>query len=128
MSRGTWIAAWAISAIAGAVAGIAGLDKLLRYSPYGDPGALTGGLVLCALATVLICAIPAGCFARFVIEAEVGYRAWKRSLPAEQQLAISAAEAAGLMGAHLWWRDHNRKMDAELTASVMGGDQGSEDH
>jgi hypothetical protein len=48
------------------------------------------------------------------------YRAWKASLPPEERMAVELAEAAALTAAAIAWHEHNKRVDAQLTSSVMG--------
>ncbi|MCW2930036.1 MAG: hypothetical protein JWM19_998 [Actinomycetia bacterium] len=96
------------------------LDSFLRYSPYGDPGAIRTGLWL-GLTGLAIIVIPAGiALIVFAVAAWRRYAAWKGQLTPGQQDAVSLAEAAALEGAHLAWHRHNQEEDARLTESVMG--------
>lgn len=96
------------------------LIEAFRYSPYGDPGAGNVALWL-GIAGLLAAGIPllaAGFGAgRAGLRA---YLAWKRTLTPEERFLVDAAEVAALWGAHLAFREHNRREDARLTASVMG--------
>jgi hypothetical protein len=96
------------------------LVNAFRYTPYGDPGALTAAVTLGILG-VLLTGIPlltAALVAGWAVTRD--YRAWKRTLTPAQRTLLTWSELAGLTVAHIAWRDRNRREDERLTASVMG--------
>lgn len=96
------------------------VTELLRYSPYGNPGAGTTGLWLGVTALILI-AVPALALTALSLRKLIrDYRRWKRGLPAGQRAVVTFLELIALEGAHLAWRDHNRQESERLSASVMG--------
>jgi hypothetical protein len=103
------------------------LDKLIRYSPYGDPQAGRVGFTLLGISALLI-AVPIlviiGCL---IIRGVRQWRAWSRALSPEQRMMLRFAETAAMEGAHIALRDHNRREDARLSASVIGTERNSND-
>jgi hypothetical protein len=48
------------------------------------------------------------------------YRAWKATLAPEQRMAVELSETAALTAAAVAWHQHHKRLDARLSASVMG--------
>lgn len=111
--------------IAGAGLLIASVAELLRYSPYGDPGAGQAGLWT-GIAAVILIAVPAGSLAVWGAARLVRrYLAWLRTLTPGQRLAASVIEFGVMEGVHYVWHEHNKRESARLTASVMGPERKS---
>lgn len=113
--------------IAGAVSEIAGfallliaLDKLIRYSPYGDPQAGRDGFSLLGISVLLIGIPILAVVGSLLVRGARQWRAWTATLTPEQRTMLRFAEAAAMEGAHLAMRDHNRREDARLSESVIG--------
>jgi hypothetical protein len=83
--------------------------------PWGFWGAFFIALPVIALAIVVVAAI-----AHVAAGEHRQYRAWKASLPPEERMAVELAEAAALTAAAIAWHEHNKRVDARLTSSVMG--------
>lgn len=116
--------------IAGSVSVITGVallpvaaDKLFAYSPYGNPAAGQAGLRL-GIASVVLTGVPLLLLiVRHAWRSYCRYRAWKATLTPQEQFALTMAETALLIGGHLIWHDHNKRVSAALTASVMGDER-----
>jgi hypothetical protein len=106
--------------------GIVAVDELLAYSPYENPGPLSTGLWLGAIAVAMFAVPVLAVILRMAVADIRREMAWKRTLTPGQRLAVNLAEAAAMGAAHVAWRDHNRAVGAELTAKVMG--DGNEQH
>lgn len=97
---------------------IGGVTEGLRYSSWGDPGALTIGLRLLLAGVVLAVLVAVLVFAAAV-------RSIRRKgtrLSAGQV----AAGAAALGVADYYWHEHNVREAARLTESVMGPERTGE--
>ncbi|HEY6310704.1 MAG TPA: hypothetical protein VIY52_07840 [Streptosporangiaceae bacterium] len=57
---------------------------------------------------------------KFSVQQHRRYRAWKASLTPQQRAAVDLAEAAAITTAVAAMREHHKRTDARLTASVMG--------
>lgn len=114
----------AASACTGVILVPVALDKLFRYSPYGDPGDGTAGLWLGVTALVLILVPLAVVITVVIVRAGRQYLAWRRSLTPEARAAVAAAEVVVLFSAERALRHHNREVSARLTDSVMGPERG----
>lgn len=115
------------SAISGAVLLLIALDKLIRYSPYGNPQAGRVGFTLLGLAMLLI-GIPFLFVVGFLIHRGARqWSAWSKTLTPEQRLMLHFAEGAAMEGAHLAMRDRNRREDARLSESVIGVERPSDE-
>ena len=90
-------------------------DYTYDVVPWGFWGAFFIALPVIALANVVVAAI-----AKAAAAEHQRYRAWKTSLPPEQRMAVEVAEAAAMTAAAVAWHEHNKKVDARLSASVMG--------
>lgn len=87
----------------------------LRYSPWGDPGALTIGVRL-AVAGILLLVLPVSLIVAWVLR-EVR-REIRRSGLSPFQVAV--IETVGLEALHHEMHKRNQATSARLTASVMG--------
>lgn len=87
----------------------------LRYSPWGDPGALTIGVRLAA-GGILLLVLPVFLVISWVLR-EVR-REIRRSGLSPFQVAV--IETAGLEALHHEMHKRNQVTSARLTASVMG--------
>lgn len=109
-----------VSVLAGAALAPVAIGQLYAYSPYGNPAAGELGFRL-GILSLLLAGVPV-----LFITSRAAWRtlrryfAWKRTLTPELQLALTAAEVAVLLGAHHVWHEHNKKISAALTESVMG--------
>jgi hypothetical protein len=90
-------------------------DYTYDVVPWGFWGAFFIALPVIALANVVVAAI-----AKAAAAEHQRYRAWKTSLPPEQRMAVELAEAAAMTAAAVAWHAHNKKVDARLSASVIG--------
>lgn len=108
------------SVLTGAVTLVAGVTMLLRYSPYGDPGMLSAGGWTAAIGLLLLAVPPAIALGIQAAHGFERYQAWKATLTPAQRTLVTVGEFVALFGAHEAWKHHNRKVSAELTASVMG--------
>ena len=105
----------------GGILVIAHADQLgaANYDYNGQPLDVAGAalillpLIIAALWLVIV-------IARMAAAEHRRYRAWKATLPPEQRTAVELAEAAALTVAAIAWHEHNKRVDARLTASVMG--------
>lgn len=120
LARGAGIA----SACTGIILIPFALDALLRYSPYGNPGALGIGLWLGAAAVALIAFPAAVALAVALARSARRYLAWRRTLTPGQRAALATAELAALAVGEEALRRHNREVSARLTKSVMGTERG----
>lgn len=94
---------------------IAAGTELLRYSPWGDPQALTIGIRFAGAALVLA-AFPVALV--FIWTArEIGREARRLGLSPAQAAVV---EFAVMETAHHEWRKYNERVSAQLTESVMG--------
>jgi hypothetical protein len=103
------------------------IDKLLRYSPYGDPsaGAVGFNLLWASLALMII---PAGtALGVFLARRIREYRAWMSTLTPQERLLVHFAEGAAMEAGHVALRDHNRREDARLSESVIGAERGADE-
>lgn len=109
-----------VSVVMGLGVGVAAIAELLRYSPYEDPGAGSAGGLL-ALAAVLLIIVPPLYLAISVgSKAAHDYSAFKKTLTPAERMTLNLAETAMVTGVHLAAREHHKKVDERLTASVMG--------
>jgi len=83
--------------------------------PWGFWGAFFTALPVITVAIVVVIAI-----AKAAAAEHRRYREWKASLPPEQRMAMELAEAAAMTAAAVAWHEHNKRVDARLSASVMG--------
>jgi len=105
---------------AGAViAGISGLvvavQQGLAYNEETDPGALNA-MVVFGIASVAFLLVPAAMIAWWFI-GQVRREITRSGLTPRQ---VALGEAVLMAGAHYAWSEHNERVSAELTASVMG--------
>lgn len=113
-----------VSVITGAALLPVAVSDLMAYSPYENPAAGQAGFRL-GIASLALMGVPLLLLTvRGAWRGYCRYRAWKATLTPEQQLALTLAETAVLLGGHLLWHDHNRRVSSELTASVMGDRHG----
>lgn len=128
--RGTidWaVVAGCVSVITGVCILPAALDKLLRYSPYGDPSAGREGFALLGGCIVLI-GVPTAVLAVGLVVAGIRRRnAWMRTLTPRERLLVHFAEGAAMEAGHLAMRDRNRREDARLSESVIGAERTTSD-
>jgi hypothetical protein len=122
-SRGAvdWlVVAGCVSVIAGVCILPAAIDKLLRYSPVGDPSAGPEGFTLLGACLVLI-GVPVAALAVGLVVAGIRrHNAWMRTLTPRERLLVHFAESAAMEAGHIAMRDHNRREDARLSDSVIG--------
>jgi hypothetical protein len=105
-----------LGSVAGSLGSLtAAAAELLRYSPWGDPQALTDGIRL-AGAGLLLLVFPV---AVLVIWFARQLRAQARALGLSPGQA-ALAEFAVMEVVHHEWARHNREVSARLTDSVMG--------
>ena len=90
-------------------------DYYYNVEPWGAWGAFFVALPVIALAIVVIAAI-----AKAAAAEHRRYREWKASLPPEQRAAVELAEAAAAAAAAIAMWEHHKRVDARLSASVMG--------
>ncbi len=114
------VIAGSVSAMTGACLLPSAIDKLLRYSPYGDPSAGTMGfdLLWASLALMIVPAVAA--LGVFLARRIRQYRAWMSTLTPQERLLVHFAEGAAIEAGHIALRDHNRREDARLSESVIG--------
>lgn len=100
---------------------IAAGTELLRYSPWGDPQALTTGIRF-AGAALVFAAFPAALIIAWIVR-EIRREARKLGLSPAQTAVIGFAV---MEVAHHEWSRHNERVSAQLTESVMGPERGTE--
>lgn len=117
MTRTKQALALGIPFLAGTALVIAAGAEGLRQGPE-DPGAAGIMIWLGAAAAVMFSVIVVRLAVWFVREVIKVQRA---SGLTPMQMAL--LEGAAMEGAHLLWAEHNRRVDAELSISVMGQDR-----
>jgi hypothetical protein len=115
------------SLTAGAVLTLIALDKLIRYSPGGNPQAGRVGFTLLAVALLLVGVPVAAMIAALVIGGVRRHNAWMRTLTPRERVLVHFAEGAAMEAGHLAMRDRNRREDARLSDSVIGIERSSGD-
>jgi hypothetical protein len=119
------VVAGAVSVITGICILPAALDKLLSDPPGGSPGPGLG-FTLLAVSAGLVVTPVALALGVFVVGRVRRYNAWARTLTPQQRMMLHFAEGAAMEGAHLAMRDRNRREDARLTESVIGGERNAD--
>lgn len=122
---GWQITAGAVSVMAGLCLFPVAVDKLLRYSPYGDPSAGADGFALLWASLALVAVPVAVSFGVFLGRRIRQYNAWMRTLTPRERLAVHFAEGAAMEAGHIALRDRNRREDARLSDSVIGIERGT---
>lgn len=97
-----------------------GLILLLRYSPYGDPGAEAPGAWLFFAGLALVILPLAVAVLLWLARIRRRYRDWKETLPAAERTAVELTEFAVLTGTALAWHKRAEERQDRLAARVMG--------
>ena len=116
-----------ISVLVGFIIMLVALDKLLRYSPVGDPEAGRVGFTLLGISMLMIGGPVLGALGLFIARRVRQYRAWMRTLTPQERFAVHLGEAAAMEAGHIAMRDRNRREDARLSASVIGIERNGDD-
>jgi cytochrome bd-type quinol oxidase subunit 2 len=109
------------SAAAGIALLVAAADQGLAYSELDNPGALNS-MVDLAVASLAFLLVPAAMIATWVVRGL--RREIARSGFTPRQVAIG--EAVIMAGAAYAWHEHNERVSAALTESVMGPERGAD--
>jgi hypothetical protein len=108
------------SVVAGFIILLVALDKLLAYSPVGNPEAGRVGFTLLGMSVLFIGIPVVSVVALALVSGLRRHSAWMKTLTPRERLAVRVGETAMMEAGHIAWRDHNRAEDARLSASVIG--------